>query len=85
MFRTLVLGGYGNFGARIVRALAADDAQTVVVAGRDAQRAQALAVQVGPQAEALTLAGSLNARSTLGGTAPVQVRAQIERHHARLG
>ena len=36
-------------------------------------------------AEALTLAGSLNARSTLGGTAPVQVRAQIERHHARLG
>jgi len=36
-------------------------------------------------AEALTLAGSLNARSTLGGTAPVQVRAQIARHHARLG
>lgn len=58
MFRTLVLGGYGNFGARIVRALAADDAQTVVVAGRDAQRAQALAAQVGPQAEALTLDGA---------------------------
>ncbi len=35
--------------------------------------------------EALTLAGSLNARSTLGGTAPVQVRAQIARHQARLG
>jgi argininosuccinate lyase len=34
---------------------------------------------------ALTLAGSLNARNTLGGTAPVQVQAQIERHLVRLG
>ena len=32
----------------------------------------------------LSLRGSLNARSTLGGTAPVQVRAQIARHRARL-
>jgi argininosuccinate lyase len=32
----------------------------------------------------LSLRGSLNARSTLGGTAPVQVRAQIARHVARL-
>ena len=32
----------------------------------------------------LSLRGSLNARDTLGGTAPVQVRAQIERHKARL-
>ncbi|HMX11872.1 MAG TPA: argininosuccinate lyase [Burkholderiaceae bacterium] len=34
--------------------------------------------------EALTLAGSLNARNTLGGTAPAQVRTQIARHLARL-
>ncbi|MFZ3125359.1 MAG: argininosuccinate lyase [Acidovorax sp.] len=34
--------------------------------------------------EALSLRGSLNARNTLGGTAPVQVRAQIARHQARL-
>ena len=34
--------------------------------------------------EVLSLRGSLNARSTLGGTAPDQVRAQIERHRARL-
>jgi argininosuccinate lyase len=34
--------------------------------------------------EALSLRGSLNARSTLGGTAPVQVRAQIARHLQRL-
>jgi argininosuccinate lyase len=35
--------------------------------------------------ECLSLRGSLNARNVLGGTAPVQVRAQIERHKIRLG
>ncbi|AVO48402.1 argininosuccinate lyase [Melaminivora suipulveris] len=35
--------------------------------------------------DALTLEGSLNARNTLGGTAPAQVRAQLARHQARLG
>ena len=34
--------------------------------------------------EVLSLRGSLNARNTLGGTAPVQVRAQVARHRARL-
>jgi len=34
--------------------------------------------------DVLSLRGSLNARGTLGGTAPVQVRAQIARHRARL-
>jgi argininosuccinate lyase len=33
----------------------------------------------------LSLRGSLNARNVLGGTAPVQVRAQVARHRARLG
>ena len=41
---------------------------------------------IGPDVFALlSLNGSLNARNVLGGTAPVQVRAQIERHRARLG
>ncbi|MFN4003899.1 MAG: argininosuccinate lyase [Hylemonella sp.] len=35
--------------------------------------------------DVLSLRGSLAARQTLGGTAPAQVRAQIERHRARLG
>ncbi len=35
--------------------------------------------------DCLSLAGSLNARHTLGGTAPQQVREQIARHRARLG
>jgi argininosuccinate lyase len=34
--------------------------------------------------QVLSLRGSLNARNTLGGTAPAQVRAQIARHRARL-
>ena len=34
--------------------------------------------------DVLSLEGSLNARNTLGGTAPVQVRAQLARHQARL-
>ena len=35
--------------------------------------------------EALSLRGSLNARNTLGGTAPAQVRLQIAKHQQRLG
>ena len=34
--------------------------------------------------DVLSLRGSLNARNTLGGTAPAQVQAQIQRHQARL-
>jgi argininosuccinate lyase len=34
--------------------------------------------------DVLSLQGSLNARNTLGGTAPAQVQAQIVRHQARL-
>jgi len=34
--------------------------------------------------DALSLEGSLNARNTLGGTAPAQVRLQLARHRARL-
>jgi argininosuccinate lyase len=35
--------------------------------------------------DVLSLRGSLNARDVLGGTAPKQVRLQIERHRALLG
>lgn len=41
--RTLVLGGYGNFGARICRALANDARIELLVAGRDAAQAAAFA------------------------------------------
>ena len=35
--------------------------------------------------DVLSLSGSLNARNTVGGTAPAQVRVQIARHQQRLG
>ena len=41
--RTLVLGGYGQFGARIVRALAGHPETSLWIGGRDSARANALA------------------------------------------
>lgn len=56
---TLILGGYGNFGARICRALAGDAATahhlSLLVAGRDASRARALAHTLGPGARGVAL------------------------------
>lgn len=57
--KTLVLGGYGNFGARICRALAGDPATDhgieLLVAGRNATRAQALAHTLGHGAQGVEL------------------------------
>lgn len=53
--RTLVLGGYGNFGARIVRALAGDSGIELLVAGRDAGRANAMAASVSPPAQGVAI------------------------------
>ena len=44
--RVLVLGGYGNFGARLCRALAGDPHISLLIGGRDLQRATALAAQL---------------------------------------
>ena len=42
--------------------------------------------KIGPEVfERLSLRGSLDSRQSIGGTAPSQVRAQIEIHRARLG
>jgi saccharopine dehydrogenase-like NADP-dependent oxidoreductase len=46
----IVLGGYGNFGARISRALARDPATELVVAGRNPAKAQAFAAPLGATA-----------------------------------
>nr|WP_255593698.1 saccharopine dehydrogenase NADP-binding domain-containing protein [Acidovorax sp. sic0104] len=55
----MVLGGYGNFGARICRALACDPAHhhrmAVLVAGRDASRAQAFAATLNHGARGVAL------------------------------
>lgn len=53
--KTLVLGGYGNFGARICRALAGDTSIALVVGARDGPRAAAFARSLGPDASAMAL------------------------------
>jgi saccharopine dehydrogenase-like NADP-dependent oxidoreductase len=53
----VILGGYGNFGRRIVTALAADRGHRVIVAGRDLQKARAAAAEAGNSAEAASLDG----------------------------
>lgn len=51
----VVLGGYGNFGRLVVAALAADRDHRVLVAGRDAQQARAVAEAIGSPAEPAVL------------------------------
>jgi Saccharopine dehydrogenase NADP binding domain len=55
--KVVVLGGYGNFGTRICRALAADPAIDLVVAARNLDRAQAFAATLKALAAALDAAG----------------------------
>ena len=54
-FRVLILGGYGNFGARIARALAPDPAFQLTIAGRNGARAREFAAALGAGARAATL------------------------------
>lgn len=53
--RTIILGGYGNFGARISRALANSPGIDLVIAGRDLAKANALAVECGATAAAIDI------------------------------
>lgn len=53
--RVLVLGGYGNFGARISKALAGDPSIHLLVAGRNAESAQSLATTLGGNAVGIGL------------------------------
>lgn len=50
---TIVLGGYGNFGARICRALANSPGIELVIAGRDLHKARTLAQECGAGAAAI--------------------------------
>lgn len=57
--KVMVLGGYGNFGARISRALAGDDRIQLLVAGRDGGRAAAFAAPLrGAQGVAVDMHGA---------------------------
>ena len=51
----VVLGGYGTFGSRVAAALASDSAYRVLVAGRDLNKATAVADKIGGFAEPLAV------------------------------
>ncbi|HEX7000025.1 MAG TPA: saccharopine dehydrogenase NADP-binding domain-containing protein [Gammaproteobacteria bacterium] len=51
----VVLGGYGNFGRRIVAALAPESGYRILIAGRSAERAERLAAEIGGRAEPLVV------------------------------
>ena len=52
--RVLILGGYGNFGKRIAAALVAKDIP-VLIAGRNLQKAEAMAASLGDKARPVSL------------------------------
>lgn len=53
--KTLVLGGYGNFGTRICRALRGDSSIQLLIGGRDLRRAEALAGELGHGSRAVVI------------------------------
>ncbi len=53
--KTLVLGGYGNFGARICRALVKDPSIELLIGGRDLLRSQPLARELGGGAKGVVI------------------------------
>lgn len=55
MMKVMVLGGYGNFGARISRALGGDNRIQLLVAGRDGQRAEAFAAAMPGRAQGVAV------------------------------
>lgn len=69
--KTIVLGGYGNFGARICKALADAPGIELVVAGRDRQKA-------------LTLANSLNAEAAVIDIGSPTLAARLQELGAQL-
>jgi saccharopine dehydrogenase-like NADP-dependent oxidoreductase len=92
--KTVVLGGYGNFGARICKALARDPAIELVVAGRDARKAQTLASELGAAAAAVDTAqedlasrlGALGAQLVIHTAGPFQAQGYgVARAAARAG
>ena len=64
--RTVVLGGYGNFGARISRALAGNPGIELTIAGRDLAKARELARFCDAQAAAID-AGAPDLEAVLRG------------------
>jgi len=68
--KVLILGGYGNFGRRIARALVTADIP-VIIAGRDAEKAAAVAHELGALAESAGFDANQELTSHLPTLAPL--------------
>lgn len=53
--KTLILGGYGNFGARICRALVTEPSIELIIGGRDLKKSIALAAAIGGSAKGIEI------------------------------
>ena len=62
-FRVLVIGGYGFFGCRLVERLSLQAGLHILVAGRSAERAAALVMQLAPGAKSTLGSVALDAQS----------------------
>ena len=60
--KILVLGGYGNFGKRIVEVLAQEEGITLYVAGRSLEKARALVDSLGKSSDMVKLDARVKAR-----------------------
>jgi hypothetical protein len=67
--KVLILGGYGNFGKRIAAALVSKGV-TVLIAGRDVQKARQLAGELGPLASEIQIDVRTNLSDALSTAKP---------------
>jgi Saccharopine dehydrogenase NADP binding domain len=74
----VVLGGYGNFGRRVVAALADDREYRVLIAGRDLKKARAVADEIGLGTEPI----AIDCRSSELATGISRLKADVVVHTA---
>lgn len=80
MNKVLVLGGYGNFGKRIVETLSRLDNIEIMIAGRNLVKAQALATQLVPTSSAKLTPLTLDINATTFHSQLSQIQPYIVIH-----
>lgn len=77
--KILILGGYGNFGARLARALSGDPSIELLIGGRDIDKARAFAATLGQTGQS-----NLPAQALAIDVAHPQLAAQLQQAGAQL-
>lgn len=83
-YRVLIIGAYGQFGRRIVEALARDQAFTLLLAGRDAQASGAMAARLlaGAETQAAIESSALDVGADTLSSAIATLRPDLVIHTA---